>query len=164
MNKILIFLLLLIIIGNSSCYTFKDISIKPDVKTFYVDDFKLLANGPPSINQDFTEELKRKIISETRLYQSETSAHITFTGSIIGYTVVSTAPDAQNTASLNKLEIKIKVKFTNELHDDENWERTFSDYANFDRNVNLIEVQEDLINDIFELIIEDIINKSFSNW
>jgi hypothetical protein len=62
------------------------------------------------------------------------------------------------------LDIRIKVKYTNILHEEEDWESTFSEYATFDRDTNLSEVQDDLVDEIFEQIIESIINRAFSNW
>ena len=157
-------LLVIVLFTNFGCYTFKDISIKPDVKSFNVEDFSLRANAPGSINQTFTEALKQKIQSETRLFLDENNPNIIFEGTISSYSVISTATDSQNTASLNKLEIRIKISYTNILHEDENWESTFSDYANFDRDVNLSDVQDGLIEEIYEEIIDAVINKAFSNW
>jgi hypothetical protein len=160
-----LFLLALIsLFSFSSCYTFKDISIKPDVKTFFIEDFSLNTNAPGNINLDFSEELKRRVLLETRLSYDEINPHIIFEGSVNRFAVVSTATDAQNTASLNKLEIQIKIKYTNILHEDENWESSFSDYSNFSRDENLADVQDDLISEIFDQIIESVINRSFSNW
>jgi hypothetical protein len=157
-------ILLVIMFSGFGCYTFKDISIKPDVKSFNVEEFSLRANAPGSINQTFTEALKQKIQSDTRLFLDESNPNIIFEGTITSFSVVSTATDSQNTASLNKLEIRIKINYTNVLHEDENWESTFSDYANFDRDVNLSDVQDGLIEEIYEQIIDAVINKAFSNW
>jgi hypothetical protein len=148
----------------SGCYTFKDISIKPDVKTFYVDEFKLNANAPGNLSIDFTEELKRRILSETRLTYDENDPHIFFEGSIEDYRVESTATTAQNTSALNKLRLRIKISYTNVLHEDENWENSFSESVPFDQDVNLADVQDELIDEMFDLIIESVINKAFSNW
>jgi hypothetical protein len=148
----------------SGCYTFKDISIKPDVKTFYVDEFKLNANAPGNLSIDFTEELKRRILSETRLTYDENDPHIFFEGSIEDYKVESTATTAQNTSALNKLRLRIKISYTNVLHEDENWENSFSESVPFDQDVNLADVQDELIDEMFDLIIESVINKAFSNW
>jgi len=162
--KHLVLILSLLIFSNLSCYTFKDISIKPDVKTFSVEDFSISANAPGSIDQTFTEELKRKILAETRLFVDDNDPNIIFSGTITSYSVISTATDSQNTASLNKLEIRVKVKYSNLLHEEEDWESSFSDYSTFERDVNLSDVQDDLIEEIFEQIIDSIINKAFSNW
>ncbi|HAQ38536.1 MAG TPA: hypothetical protein DCQ58_08515 [Saprospirales bacterium] len=161
-----IMMVLILSTGLTSCffYTFKDISIKPDVNSYFVEDITLNTNAPGSIHNTFTEMLKQKINTETRLRSTESDPHIIFEGSIDGFTVTSTATDSQNTASLNKLEIRIRIKYTNELHPEENWEQTFSDFANFDRNVNLSDVQDALIKEIYELILDKIITRSFSNW
>jgi hypothetical protein len=159
-----IFSLLLFLLLLNGCYTFKDISIKPDVKSFYVETFGITANAPGNIPTDFTEALKNRVRTETRLTYDELDPHILFEGTITGFSVVSTATDAQNTASLNKLEVRIRVSYTNVLHEEENWESTFSDFANFERNVNLADVQEDLLDEIFDQILESIINRAFSNW
>jgi len=162
--KVLQISFLILLTGISGCYTFKDISIKPDVRSFSVEEFTVSANAPGGINETFTEELKRKITSETRLFVDDNEPHIIFEGSITGFTVVSTATTSDNTASLNKLEIRIKISFTNLLHEEENWETTFSDFETFDRDVNLSDVQDDLISSIFDEIIDSVINRAFSNW
>ncbi len=151
----------------SSCflfYTFKDISIEPDVKTFYVDEFENNAfNSPPTINQDFAEALRKKIINETSLTYDERNPHIVFSGDIKSFTVTPQAP-TQEGASLNRLDIKIKVKYENSLHENENWESTFGYYADFSAEQSLFDVQDALIKEIFDHILEDIINKAFNNW
>ncbi len=151
----------------SSCflfYTFKDISIQPDVKTFYVDDFDNIAkNSPPTLNQDFAEALRRKIVNETSLNYEEKEPHIIFSGSIVSYNVSAQAP-TQDGASLNRLDIKVKVKYENVLHEEEYWEQTFGYYSDFSADQNLIDVQDALTNEIFNHILDDVINKAFNNW
>ncbi|HEB62659.1 MAG TPA: hypothetical protein ENI82_05865 [Bacteroidetes bacterium] len=151
----------------SSCflfYTFKDISIEPDVKTFYVEEFDNTAfNSPPTINQDFAEALRKKIVNETSLTYDDRNPDIIFSGDIKSYNVTPQAP-TQEGASLNRLDIKIKVKFENSLHENENWENTFGYYADFSAEQSLFNVQDELIKEIFDQILEDVINKAFNNW
>ena len=53
LRRILFFALLLITF--SGCYSFKGISIDPDVKTFYVQNFEsITGNAPPTLALDFT--------------------------------------------------------------------------------------------------------------
>lgn len=160
-------LLFLITMHFSSCfllYTFKDISIEPDVKTFYVENFENNAdNSPPTLNQDFSEALREKIVNETSLDYNEIEPHIIFSGEIKSFTVTPQAP-TQDGAALNRLEIKIEVEYVNILHEDENWKNTFSFYSDFDIDKSLADVEETLINEIFDNILEDVINKSFNNW
>lgn len=151
----------------SSCflfYTFKDISIEPDVKTFYVEDFDNNAfNSPPTINQDFAEALRKKIVNETGLTYDNKNPHIVFSGAVTNYKVSAQAPSREG-SSLNRLEIKVKVKYENTLHEDKNWDKTFGYYADFSAEQSLFDVQDQLIKEIFDNIMEDIINKAFNNW
>jgi len=62
------------------------------------------------------------------------------------------------------LDVKIKVKFENSKHEKENWENTFGYYADFSAEQSLFDVQDELIKEIFDQILEDIINKAFNNW
>jgi len=151
----------------SSCfffYTFKDISIQPDVKTYFVEDFENTAfNSPPTINQDFSEALRKKIRNETSLSYDEFNPHISFTGAVSSFKVTAQAPTREG-AALNRLEIKVKVEYINVLHEEENWKKTFSYNSDFSADQSLNDVQDALIDEIFEHILEDIINKSFNNW
>lgn len=162
-----VFLAAVFSVTFSSCfffYTFKDISIQPDVKTFYVENFENTAlNSPPTINQDFSEELRKKIRNETSLDYDELNPHVTFSGAITTFNVTAQAP-SRDGASINRLEIKIKVEFINILHEDENWKKTFSEFADFSIDQSLSDVQEALIDEVFEQILEGVINKSFNNW
>jgi len=162
-----IFFALFVMISFSSCflfYTFKDISIEPDVKTFYVEDFSNnVSNAPATLNQDFSEALRRKIINETSLTYDENNPHIIFSGAISKFDVTAQAPNKEG-SSLNRLQITIKVEYVNTLHEKENWKKPFSDFADFPGEQSLEEVQETLIKEIFDKILDDIINKSFNNW
>jgi len=162
-----IFFALFVTILFSSCfifYTFKDISIEPDVKTFYVEDFSNnVSNAPATLNQDFSEALRRKIINETSLTYDENNPHIIFSGAISKFDVTAQAPNREG-ASLNRLQITVKVEYVNTLHEKENWKKPFSYFADFPSEQSLEDVQESLIKEIFDQILDDIINKSFNNW
>ena len=151
----------------SSCflfYTFKDISIEPDVKTFYVDEFQNDAfNSPPTINQDFAEALRKKIVNETSLNYDETNPHIIFSGKIKSFKITPQAP-TQDGAALNRLDIRVEVQYENVLHEKENWKTTIGYYSDFSSDQSLFDVQETLIKEIFDHILDDVINKSFNNW
>ena len=59
-RSILFFLPLLFLSG---CYSFKGISIDPEVKTFFVQNFESIAsNAPPTLALDFTEKVLRTVV------------------------------------------------------------------------------------------------------
>ena len=95
-----------LILITSGCYSFKGISIPPEVNTFYVRNFETLAtNAPPTLGLDFGERLKDKVRSETRLKLLTDNADVEFTGKITDFRVVPVAPKPGEQVSLNRLEI-----------------------------------------------------------
>ena len=68
------------------------------------------------------------------------------------------------TAALNRLTISINVKFTNAKDEKQNYETVFSRYADYDSKKSLAEVEQSLIEDINKQLVDDIFNKSVSNW
>ncbi|MEZ4906306.1 MAG: LptE family protein [Saprospiraceae bacterium] len=166
-NKFII--LISLILSLSSCsllfYSSKDISISPDVKTYFVQNFQNNAfNSPATINIDFSEQLRDKIRKETSLTYAEIDPDITFSGFIASYDVSSQAP-ASDGSSINRLQISIQVSFNNVKHENENWEnQKFSYYSDFSADKSLNDVQDELISEIFDHILDDIINKAFNNW
>lgn len=162
-------LLIIFILINSSClfYSLKGISIPADVNTFYVEDFsigKSARNSPSDINQKFAEALRRKVTNESRLKYSEIDSDLVFSGQITRYTVNSVAPEEGNTAALNRLEIKIKVDYANNLNDEDDWSNNFSFFQDYDSAEDLQNIEDDLIETIFVQLTEDVFNKAFTNW
>lgn len=161
------FLILFSVLFFSSCfflYTFKDISISPDVKTYFIDDFDNNAFGSPAtLSQDFSEELRGKVRKETSLVYDDMDPHVAFSGGIQSFSVSSQAPTADGSA-LNRLEITIRVSYTNAKNEDENWDRTFRHYADFPQDRSLEDEQDKLITEIFSFILDEIINAAFNVW
>lgn len=162
-------LLIILLFSQSSCifYSFKGISIPPDVDTFYVEDFnvsKRARNSPSDISQKFAEALRRKVTNESRLRYVENDPHINFSGEIIDYSVNSVAPEEGNTTALNRLEIRIKVNFTNTQREEEDWSNNFSFFQDYDSSSDLQSIEDGLIDDIFIQLTEDVFNKAFTNW
>lgn len=157
--------LLLLVFFSSCTFGFKGISIPPEAKTFYVENFSLaVSDAPIDINQQFTQELRRKVRQETRLTADENDPDIIFTGSVSKYRISYVAPDENNTTSLNRLEIALKVNYENIKRDDDTWTKTFSDFEDFDSNINFQDVQDDLIETIIEDILERVFNEAFTDW
>jgi len=149
----------------SACYTLNGISIPENVQTYYVANFDQKArNAPPLINQIFTEELKNKINQQTKLTANDTDPDVEFNGSISNFALEQLAPTADSQSSLNRLRISISVEYTNHRNDDLSWKQTFSQNFDFSADQDLLSVQDQAIDDIYEQIIEQIFNKSFADW
>jgi hypothetical protein len=166
-NKTQIIFILSLIAGLSSCgiYSFTGASIPPEAKTFSVDYFKNnAANFNPTLSQDFTEMLQNKLSSQTRLNLTDGKGDLQFKGQIIDYSVSPVALIANETAAQNRLTIKVKVEFINELDEKQNFSQTFSRYQDYPSEKLLTEVEPEIVPVIIELLTDDIFQKAVVNW
>ena len=167
LRRLLPLLLLLPLLPSNGCYSFKGISIDARVNTFFVTTFETVAiNAPPTLNIDFSERLKDKIRTETRLQLKTEGADVNFTGKIMDYRVVPVAPKAGETVSLNQLVIVVQVAAENMKEEKINWpkEKSFSYFAEFSNQTDLLSVQDQLIRQITDQLLEDIFNYFFNDW
>lgn len=150
---------------SSGCYSLKSASIPAGVNTFFVGEFELQArNANPTIPQVFGEALRNKILNESRLVQAEINPDISFSGAITSWRVSSVAPEAGQTSAFNRLEIGVNVVFENTIDEDASFTKRFSFFEDYDRSINLLDVQEGLITNINNQIVEDIFNAAFTSW
>ena len=118
----------------------------------------------PELSSEFTESLKDRFISQTKLEMISEGGDLNFAGEISQYYIKPAAIRGNETASLTRLTVGIKVVFTNEKDPDKNFESTFSHYEDFDASQSLDEVEGELVPQILEKIIEDIFNRAVVNW
>jgi hypothetical protein len=166
MKRYLIWLLCLLPLAQG-CYSFKGISIDPEVSTFFVRNFETLApNAPPTLGLDFGERLKDKVRTETRLLLRSAEPDVEFTGKITDFRVVPVAPKPGETVSLNRLEIRMKIGYLNNKNEKKGWvnERDFSHFAEFSNDTELLAVQDQLILQVGNQLLEDIFNAAFNDW
>jgi hypothetical protein len=151
----------------SSCYSFKGISIPPDVNTFYVENFQLSSSAigaPGDLGIRYTESLRAKIRNESRLKYKELDADIEISGNIDGFNIRPEAPQAGNTVALNKFEIVISVNFVNNKDDAQTWKQSFSFFRTFPSDQDFQSAQDGLITEVFRQLNEDVFNKAFTTW
>lgn len=149
----------------TSCYTFKGISISPDINTYFVGNFEHRAiNAPADVHVLFGEALRNKIRNESRLKLSDENADIVFEGEVNRFDVLAEAPIEGNTVALNKLEIGVLIKYTNVKNEKESYTKTFSFFRTFPGDQDLQSVQDALIKDIFDQLTEKIFNETFTSW
>ena len=164
----LVCLLSTLLLLISGCYSFKGISIDPNIKTFFVRNFDNAAgNAPPTLAVDFTERLKDKVRTETPLKLNSDDPDAEFTGRVVDYRIIPVAPKPGEIVSLNRLEIRFQINYTiNKEAVPGSWtaERSFSHFAEFDSDRDLLAVQDELIKLISDQLLEDVFNAAFNNW
>ena len=167
-NPFMLFGIILLCFALDSCqvYSLKGYSIDPkEYHTYLVGQFKNSAfSAPATINQRFGEALKDKISSESSLDYTEENADIEFQGAIQTYAVSAVAPQPNEQTAFNRLTINISIEYTNHKDAKDHWTKTFSHFADFGTDQDLIQVQDELIEIIFKQILEDVFNQAFNNW
>lgn len=166
-------LMLTFVSGCRVEYSFTGTTIDYNVtQTFSVDNFfNDSGGGPANMGQLFTEELKDFFQRNTQLELIRSNGDLQFSGAITRYvitpqaTVSSQNPNTPDRAGQMRLTIAVQVDYVNQGNEDENLNRTFSFYQDYDPRVtSLLQVETDLIETIFDNIIQEIFNSSVANW
>ena len=118
----------------------------------------------PTLSQYFTDELRDVCQRQTRLTLVNGYGDANFEGEIRTYNTRPVAITGDDVASLTRLSIGIRVKYTNNLDPSQNFEETFTHYEDFDSSKTLDAVEDELIGDIVDRLVEDIFNRAFVNW
>ena len=151
----------------STCkYGFKDTNPPPpEVKTFRVNFFENKAQYVNvQLGIQLTEKLKQKIISTTRLRQTNNDdAHYDISGYVSQY-YTSTTGISNNQPSVNRLSVGFHLVFKNTLDDTKSAEYDISRNFDFSANSTLPQVEATLTPEIVRGIVDEIFNKIFSNW
>ncbi len=146
-------------------YSFTGASIAPTVKTFSVYFFPNRARlVNPNLSQAFTDGLQEKLIKQTSLNQIQDNGDLEFSGQITDYDVKPMNIQQGDVAAQNRLTVSVKVKFTNNKDHEQDWEKTFSAYEDFESTNSLSAVEGDLTTEIIKKLTEDIFNASIANW
>jgi len=153
------------IAGCKVSYSFSGASISPQVKTLSVQNFlNRAALVQPGLDQAFTDALIDKCKAQTNLEVISNLGDVSFEGEITDYRTAPLTVAADAYAAMNRFTITVRVKFTNTVDTDLSFDQTFSRYEDYDSNLDLSAVEQDLSEKIIELIIEDVFNKAFVNW
>jgi hypothetical protein len=168
-GKIILFLFLATgIIMFSGCkikYSFTGASISPEVKTVSVQYFQNRASlVQPGLSQYITDALIDKCKAQTNLGITNGIGDVNFEGEITDYNTRPFTVGADAQAATNRFSITVRVKFTNSVDPNLNYEQAFTRYEDYNSNLDLSQVEKELSEKIVELLIEDIFNKAFVNW
>lgn len=146
-------------------YSFTGANLSPEVKTFTVYYFPNRARlVNPTLSQSFTEQLREKLTRQTSLNELSESGDLEFEGQITGYEFRPMSVQKDDVSAQTRLTITINVKYTNNKVPEDNFEKSFSGYEDFDTDRDISSVEEDLTAQIIEKIIEDIFNATIANW
>ncbi|MDR1675141.1 MAG: LPS assembly lipoprotein LptE [Tannerella sp.] len=160
---------LLLLAGLVSCsisYKFNGASIDYTlVKSISISDFPNMAPLVyPPLAQRFTDELKDKYIRQTRLQVLRENGTLDLDGEITGYELTPQAVKEDAYASMTRLTISVRVRYSNQTNPDEDFEQSFSAYREFSNTNTIDQVQDDLCAEIVKELIDLIYNATVATW
>ncbi len=148
-------------------YSFTGASIPIEANTFTVRE---IDNVAPTINPtlaiDLQQSVTDKLLSQTRLGPVDFDGDLIYDITITGYKVEPTSVSGgqESIAEENRLTISIKVKYMNRYDKEADFEKTFSQFADYDSSNNFASVEDGLVSSIIEKLTDDIFNASVVNW
>ncbi len=158
----------IVVTGCRIKYSFNGASINPNAKTFSVAYFPNNASMvAPVLSSTLTDALKDRFAKQTRLTEkTDGPGDLAFEGEIIGYVSQPAAITSNEDAptAKNRLTIRVKVKFTNALDPQYNFEKTFQQFSEYPTTTYLQDAEPELIPEIVEMLVEDIFNAAVANW
>lgn len=163
--NIILGLLACIMVSGCGIYSFSGTSIQPDVKTIAVEYFQ---NNALKVNPTLAPSLTDALIDQyrrlTNLDILTENGDLNVYGEITSYDTRPMAVTADEVASQNRLTVNVKIYFTNKLHPEDDFEKSFSAYADYDSNQLLDAVEGTLCDEIIDILVEDIFNATVANW
>lgn len=151
-------------------YSFTGSSIPIGVDTFQVNYFENTAgNRPgstvePGLDTDFTIYLQDLIVNQTSLNLVNEGGDIIYSGEITEFSVTPMAATAEIKAAQNRLRMTVNLTYENTLNEDDNIEKNFSFYYDFPGNLQVYDIKDAALEEIFDRITQDIFNETLAKW
>lgn len=157
--------LFLMALAGCGIYSFSGISIAPDVHSisvYTIENRAMKVN--PSLSTTLTNALQDKYRRLTNLEMLSEEGDLEVSGMITNYDITPTAVTSDEIASKNRLTITVRITYKNNKHEEENFEKSFAAFQDYDSNNSLDAVESGLCEDIVEILVEDIFNATVANW
>jgi hypothetical protein len=154
-----------LVVACKVSYSFSGTSIAADVKSITVEPFENKAlKVNPSLANSLTESMIDKYKKLTSLTIETDGGDLVVYGVVQGYETRPMAITAEEVASQNRLTVTVKIIYKNKLHPKEDFEKSFSAYADYDSMQPLDAVEASLCDEIIEKLVDDIFNATVANW
>lgn len=151
---------------NTGCriYSFRDISIPDSIKVIkvnYIENKATYIN--PNLSPRLSDKLRQKIVSQTRLKQTNgNDADWEVEGVITGYSFSTSGISNQQVAT-NRLTVSVKVTL-NKVKSGEVENFDISRSFDFAANQSIQQAESALLEEIIRGLADDIFNRLFSDW
>jgi hypothetical protein len=138
---------------------------KINAKTFQVNYFQNNAEiVEVGIERTFTQKLQNTIQNQTNLDLVTSGGDLLYEGEIVEYRITPMAANANQQSSQNRMTITINVRYSSKNSEDDNFEKRFSFFHDYDANLLPSAVLNEALEIIYERITQDIFNESLAKW
>lgn len=165
------FAIVLVSFGNSGCkiYSFRDVSIPDSIRTVKIN---FIENKAPYVNPQLsprlTDRLRQKIVSQTKLSQTNNdNADWDIRGHISNYAFSTSGVTSSQTGgrdvATNRLTVTVHIVL-NDQKANKTQEYDVSRSFEFSGNQSIQQAEANLGDEIIRGLTDDIFNRIFSNW
>ncbi len=134
-------------------------------KTYSVTAFELvtpLASAASALV--LAEELRDRIQRQSTLRLINSDGELQYAADITVWDVKPVNVQGDETAASNRLTIGLRLRYENTIVQDLSFERTFTRFADYTSDQDLLQVEDELVREIGEQLSQDIFNATLGNW
>ena len=163
-KKIFLSVILASLFTSCHVYRFNDVSLPPDVKTVKVNLIENRAQYVnPQLSPRLSDRLRQKIVSQTKLSQTNNDNADWEINAVITSYLVSTSGISGQQQTTNQLSVTIHVAVTKKKEQKTD-EYDVSHNFQFSASKSLQQAETDLNDEMVRTLTDDIFNRLFSNW
>lgn len=159
-------LAVLLLVSCSISYKFNGASIDyTKTKTITIEQFPIRSSyvwGP--MQAMFNNELTDIFARSTRLQQVKRNGDLMISGEITDYSQMNQGVGADGYSAQIQLKMTVNVRFVNNQNHKEDFEQSFSATTQYDSNLQLTSVQEELVTQMCKDLVDQIFNATVANW
>jgi hypothetical protein len=159
-----------ILLASCKYYSFTGASIPEGAETVQVNFFVNNAANEvgsvfePGLDRNFTNAIQEMLLNQTNLELTNVNGHLIYEGEITEYRVSPMTATANDTAAQNRRTMSVNLRYFNTLDGEDDFEKRFSFFYDFDAREQLQSIQAEAHEIIFERITQDIFNESLAKW
>ena len=161
--------ILLVLTLFSGCfwkyYDFKGANIPADIQSLSVQFFTNEASlVNPKLSMAFTEKLKTKFQTETRLGLVAENGDYQFAGAVVDYRLDPASISTETGAAQTQFTMSVRVEFNCQKYPEKNFTKTFTSSKIFDANTAFAALEDNLTEELGTIIVQQIFSAVALDW
>ncbi len=133
--------------------------------TYSVEAFEMLTPlATASSALSLAEELRDRVQRQSTLRLVDSEGELQFSGELITWEITPVNVQVDETAAANRLTIGLRIHYENTRDSELSFDRTFTRFADYNSDLDLLQVEDDLVSDIGAQLSQDVFNASLGNW